>query len=238
MVNGMDHNRRRRYGLADQLPVLVPLLVVWALALVLLVVVALQDERGRAELLLAPTTVGRLPWYTGLVGTLGALAWAVGATAALGGSSVARLGGRPRAASFLAHAGIFSLLLCLDDLFELHAGLVPERVGVPKIGVLAVLVGLAVALTIAHRREIARTRRLVLGAALVALGAALAVDVIADPDDSLVLLAEEGSQFLGTVAWALYLWLTAGDVVRSVLRAGPVPVDQRSRASTGSASAS
>ncbi len=188
----------------------------WMLASVLLVAVATQSGERRAELLLAPVTVGRLPWYTGLVSSLGVLAWAVAATAGFGASGLARMGGRPGAARFLAHAGIYSVVLGLDDLFELHVSVAPDLIGIPKAVVVGVLAGSLLPLLAVNRREVLRTRTVVLGASLLALLIALVVDAVGQAT-SRALVVEEGFQFLGIVAWAVWLCLTAADIAVSVL---------------------
>ena len=199
-----------------QLRLLTPLIVCWVLAGGLLVAVASQDGARRTELLLAPVTVGELTGYTGLVGSLGVLAWAVAATAAFGAAGIANLGGRRSAARFLTHAGIYSVVLGLDDLFELHAAMAPTGLGVPKVAVVAGLAGALVPLLAVNWREVMRTRTVVLAASLVALGGALVIDTASRPGSG-ALVAEEGLQFLGIVAWAVWLCLTATDIGVSVL---------------------
>ncbi len=212
----MPSSRRRPFGFGHQLRLLTPLLVCWVLAAALLVAVASQSGERRAELLLAPVTVGRLPWYTGLVSSLGVLAWAVAATAGFGAAGLARLGGRRGAARFLAHAGVYSVVLGLDDLFELHVSVAPDTLGIPKPVAVGLLAGSLLPLLALNRREVLRTRTVVLGASLSALAVALVVDG-AGRGTSGALVLEEGFQFLGIVAWAAWLCLTAADIAVSVL---------------------
>ncbi len=228
----MASNRRQPFSGSEQLRLLAPLLGCWALAGTLLLAVGTLDHQQRAGLLLAPVTVGRLPWYTGLIGSLGVLAWAVGATAAMAGSTVAYLGERPTAGRFLNHFGLYSYALGLDDLFELHASLLPAALGMPKPVVLIIVLSGLPLLLGAHRAEVRRTRTVVLGCAGGALGVAIVVDMAAS-GSSRALLIEEGAQFLGVVAWAVWLSLTALDVTVSVVRSAgssPVPVSEGGRA--------
>lgn len=193
-----------------------PLVIVWAAGLGILVAAIGQDVVEREELLLDPVAVGGLPWYTGLVSQLGVVCWAIAATVAGFGGYVASLVGRRAAAAFLVSGGALGVLLLVDDLFQLHAVLLPRWLGVPKSAVVAVHGVLAIAWIVVHRVELLRTRLHLIVACALVFGASVVADAIGDGRGTWLVI-EDGGKLLGILAWAAYLIATSVDIVRSVV---------------------
>lgn len=216
-----DRRQRGRTG-----PVLLPLLVAWGFGMVVVGGVAVQRDDVRTLLFTDPNASAALPWYTGLVSELGILGWAAAATAAAAASFVAVVGRRRGAAWFLVHGSALGTLLCLDDLLQLHSGPLLGLLGVPKPGMLALLIAAVVHWVMAHRHEFARTRRPLLVGAGTAFALSLAVDRLGD-GRGFALVVEDGAKLLGILAWAAYFLATGADIVRSVVaearRAGRAP---------------
>ncbi len=213
---GAGRERRARATVADQVRTLLPLLVLWAICAVVLGVLVLQDSVPQADLLLDPTTTGRLPWYTGLVSNLGVLAWALATAAAAGGAYISRLGQRDGAMAFLQGGALLSTLLLLDDLFQFHI-VVHRTTPLPKTGVYVVYIALTLGWVATHRSEIARTRWQFLAAAGAAFAVSVTIDV-ATSKTTAALVAEDAAKFLGVMAWAAYFVHTALDIARSLIR--------------------
>ena len=178
--------------------------------------VAVQSDDVRTLLFIDPSTSAALPWYTGLVSELGILGWAAAATAAAASAFVAGVGRRRGAAWFLVHGCGLGTLLCLDDLLQVHSGPLLGLLGVPKVGMLALLAGAVVHWAVIHRRELARTRRGLLAGAATAFALSLAVDVLGT-GRGIALVVEDGAKLLGILAWAAYFLTTGADIVRSVV---------------------
>lgn len=209
--------RRRRAPVRSQLALLVPLAVVWGgCVAVLAAVVADHDVDHGVFFLDASTSLGGA-WYTGLVSQLGIVAWTLGAAFAVAGAWIASVGGRRGAARFLGLGALLTAWLMLDDLFLLHADLLP-RLGAPKRTVELAYVGAIALWLLVSWHEVRRTRLVVLGAAVVAFAASLTVDLyVPGSDAGRRVLFEDGAKFLGVWAWMLWLALTSADIARSVL---------------------
>ncbi len=210
--------RRRRIDGTAVVRAAAPLVIVWAAGLAVLVAAIGQDVVEREALLLDPVTVGGLPWYTGLVSQLGVVCWAVAATVAGCGGFVAGLVGRRGAAVFLASGSALGALLLVDDLFQLHAVLLPRWLGVPKLGVVAVYGVLAVVWVVANRAELLRTRLHLFAASALAFAGSIAADVLGDGSGT-SLVVEDGGKLLGILAWAAFFIATSVDIVRSAVAA-------------------
>ena len=140
-------------------------------------------------------------WVAGLAG------WVWAAAACLVG--VLRARGRPsRAASarLLAGAGLLTLLMLADDLFQLHKPVFPDATGLPSIVLLAAY-GLAVAAWVwSNRATIADTDA---GVLLVAFAFfALWILVKVGPGVPGRTSVAAGAKLCGIAGWAAYLTLT------------------------------
>lgn len=189
--------------------------MVWSLASGLLAALTTQHTIPYEELMLDPTFYGHLPWYAGLVSNLGVLGWTASTVVAGAGAWMAAAGDRPGARQYLGGAALFSALLLLDDLFQLHV-VVTHQLGLSKAPFYGLYLLMGSWWLAANWREAGRTRWPLLAAAGLALSASMAIDQ-GVPASPLALLAEDSSKFLGIVAWCLYFCLTAADISRSVL---------------------
>jgi len=215
----MTERRTNRTGLSRLRPLL-PIAVIWAIGLVFLVGLALQRQVPYDELLLDPNNVAGIPWYTGLVSSLGILGWTTATVTAIFGAWIAHYGSRPAAARMLLHGAILSAVLLFDDLLQLHVILKPA-LGIPKPAVYVAYLGIAGWWVASQWRELRRTR----AELLVAAGAAFALSIGLDQVAALVpwltdsqrLLGEDAAKFLGVLAWAQFFTLTSGSIVTSIV---------------------
>ena len=210
--------RRRGFSAADQLRLLVPVLVVWGVGIGILAAVGAHGNVG--ELMLDAAWFNGGSWYTGLVAQLGVLAWTTATVSATWSAWIADSTGRPDAARFLYRAAAVGTVLLLDDLVSFH-NVMLNAIGLPKvIGEAIVLTPLAIWL-FAHVRDIARTRAQLLVASLLANGCSFFVDLLVHPKaGDYSVLFEDGPKFLGILAWATYFVVTARDIARSALMRG------------------
>jgi hypothetical protein len=148
--------------------------------------------------------------YTGLVSSLGVLLWCTGAAITVFTALKLRSWNRDRErAGFLLAAGVFTAVLALDDLFQIHEGLA-FLLDLPDVVVLAVYVGLCGALLFRWRREVRHTEYGLLGIALTCFAASLVVDAL-DPKELVnrwigprYHLIEDGFKLLGIAMWTTY----------------------------------
>jgi hypothetical protein len=120
---------------------------------------------------------------------------------------------------FLWSAGLLSLVLSLDDLFQFHEDLAPRYLGIDdKLVVGAYGAGLLVFL-FASREQILRSEFPLLATALFFFAASNGVDLLQDSWPSpWRIFFEDGFKLLGIAAWTGYFTHTALDRVRATMR--------------------
>lgn len=157
---------------------------------------------------------GRESWYEGLFTAVEVLLWASAAVAAGVAARRSRPGGRSR---LLAGGAGVSVVLLLDDLFQLHKPVLPRHLGVPSAAVLLAEAGLVALLLVSQRRAIAASPRpAVLGVSVAFF--ALWVSVKALPGFGGTTVLQAGAKFAGVAGWAAFWLDTALDTAR---RAAP-----------------
>jgi hypothetical protein len=211
-------DRRQRPSVGWQIADLLPLAMVWAVAIAAVAVAGLQRSVPVSELFLDPASVAGVPWWTGLLSQLGLLGWTVAAAAAGGGAWLAGRLGRHAAAVFLGSGALLTVLLLADDLLQVHAVLLPG-IGIEKPLSQLLIVAPAPVWALTQRREILRTRWLVFVAAILGFAVSVAVDMwwVPTAGDANRTMIEDGAKFLGICAWAQYFTMTTADIARSVL---------------------
>lgn len=216
--------RRRGFAVEKQVRSLVPLVAVWAVGAVVFWWLISRNHIADEELLLDASYLAGRPWYSGLISSLGVLAWTFATVVAGAGAFIAHVGRRESATRFLVQASVLSAILTLDDLFQLHTSVFTRAFDVTKSVVVLSYLALTILWAIRNVHEIRRTRWLL----LVVAGASFAASVFFDRSGT-GLLAEDAPKFFGVLAWALYFALTAGDIARSVVKtAGIVHLEQES----------
>lgn len=151
--------------------------------------------------LVAPLTLdGRHGWYEGLFTAVEVALWAVAAGAAATAAVRAWPGARAR---LLASAAVVSVVLLLDDLFQLHKPVVPRALGIPSAVVLAAEAALLGGMLLFQRRAVASTPRpavLVVSLAFFALW----ITVKALPGFGGTTVLQAGAKFAGVAGWTAY----------------------------------
>ena len=208
--------RRRGFSLRRQLVSLAPLGALWLVGLVVLVAARVQTAAPLRFLFLDPAHLTGSPWYTGALSNLGILVWTSGVAFAAAGAWVARRIGRASAAKFLAFGAFATLVLVLDDVFALHAGVLKLFLGGSKNAAQLAVVLPTIVWIVLFLDDIRRTRSALLVAAVASLAGSVVVDVIGLTGDT-SLLVEDGMKFLGILAWSQYFAITARDVAASAI---------------------
>jgi hypothetical protein len=173
-------------------------------------------------------TAGLAP-LTGLVSNLGVLAWcSAAATTLFGGWFLHR--SRPgEHARFLLSLGVLTSYLGVDDFFQLHEELLRRYFGVSEKILYVALALIVLGYLVYFRQLMSTTSYPVLVASLVCLSVSVSIDAVFEPflrglGPGRILL-EDGSKWLGIVAWSSYAVRTAFDfLVAETLGKGPRPV--------------
>jgi len=221
------HERRRGFSLRQQLRVLTPVLLLWLIGLCVLLIARVQTVAPLEHLFLDPTSITGSPWYTGALSNLGILVWSAGAVFAVCGAWIAQFTGRRQAASFLAVGAAVTLVLVIDDVFNLHSGPLKQALGVSKTTAQLVIVLPAIVWLVAYLPDIRRTRVALIVAALASLAGSVVVDTLFSgfsgfsgfwgTSSETVLFIEDGMKFLGILAWSQYFAITSKDIAASAI---------------------
>jgi hypothetical protein len=218
-VSSKPEHHRRPHPLVRQLLVAIPLVPVWIGGMFVMGFVALGNRHLVDQMLLDANDVAGVKWYVGIVTYLAVLSWCTAAVSALWGAWLSHLAHRRDAGLFLLTGAVITAYVLTDDLLQLHAVFIPHHTGLNKHAAEGLLVVVVVGWLVACRRQIARTRWLVLIGAGLALMASLAIDATAGwGSPRLQLLAEDGAKLLGALGWATYFVATTADTVRSAFQ--------------------
>lgn len=167
-----------------------------------------------------PASIAGFSPFYGVLSTLGVLGWATATTVGLFCAGVLRATGRTDSpAAFFFTGGLFSLLLLLDDLFLLHEHVGPVHLGIPQNAILALYVVAAVGWTFRFRRTLRHEAPWLFLTAGGFFAMSIAVDLIPGGHDDAFQLLEDGTKWLGIVAWALYWWVVGWGAMTSAARA-------------------
>lgn len=145
---------------------------------------------------------------SGFLSSLGILLWCTTASICLFAALLLRNAVASGTFWFLISSASLSTYLLLDDLFQVHESLAPNYLGLSELTIYGCL-GLAICTyLVVFRRFLLSTDYAFFLAALGLLGASVAVDVVFEPwlgrlGDWEYFL-EDGSKWLGTVAWCSY----------------------------------
>jgi len=197
---------------------LLPFLPALAL-LIVAVLVSVNTEVSVAQLTRDTTSYAGLPPYTGAISVLGFLLWCAAATVCFFSAGLLR--GRPdaeRVVRFLVVSGVLTVVLMLDDAFQLHEN--SSRIGASANGVF-LSYGIAAGVLFWVYRDVVRASEPnLLGLAGVLFVLAVGSDVLHDlelldifgPDSmAIAILLEDGLKFLGIVGWLnYYVWTCLG----------------------------
>lgn len=180
------------------------------------IIIRLETGIAIAEFTRDPLGFTGIPVYTGSISNLGVMIWTGGAAICLFTWGIMRNRAKgDLTPPFLLYAGLFTLLLTLDDLFMLHEVVFPEELGIPEEVTYATYVILAVGLVVLFRSVILESNFLLLLLALVFLGISIVVDffqgMISVPG---WYLWEDGSKLFGIVSWTAYFISVCAQYIR------------------------
>ncbi len=214
--------RRSPIPLRRQLSLLVPLFVGWTAAVMLIFIIAALNPDARDNVLLHPALNG-FPWYTGLLSNLAVVGWVVASTAGFLGGFVAWVGNRKAAARMQIMGAVVTLLAAFDQLFQFHRIILGTDSFGGRALVLVTYIVLGSLWVIINQKELARTRVIILGAAMSSLLMSATVDLLGNEIVTSRALFVDGTTFLSALAWAIWFVTTTTDISRSVVRSGVLP---------------
>ncbi len=168
---------------------------------------------------------GGRPWY-GLVSQLGLIVWGTAAGACIATALVCRAAGAPsEGVLFMASTAAFTALLAVDDALQLHEDVFPRSLGVPEMVVKLILCLVALAWLVRFRAAIVETDLLLLGFAVLFLGASFVADAALEPV-GLPIVVEDFFKYVGLAAYACWCFSAARGLLQSALARGPAAPEE------------
>jgi hypothetical protein len=201
---------------------LIPLFVGWSAAVMLIFIIAALNPDARDNVLLHPALNG-FPWYTGLLSNLAVVGWIVASTAGFLGGYVAWVGNRKAASRMQLTGAVVTLLAAFDQLFQFHRIILGTDSFGGRALVLVTYIVLGSLWVIVNQKELARTRVMILGAAMSSLLMSATVDLLGNEIVTSRALFVDGTTFLSALAWAIWFATTTMDISRSVVHSGVLP---------------
>jgi hypothetical protein len=157
---------------------------------------------------------GGRPWY-GLFSLLGLIVWGAAAGACIAAALVCRAAGAPsEGVLFMQSTAAFTALLAVDDALQLHEDVFPRSLGVPEIVVKLILCLVALAWLVRFRAAIVESDLLLLGFAVLFLGASLVADAALEPV-GLPIVVEDFFKYVGLAAYASWCFSAARKMLQS-----------------------
>lgn len=186
--------------------------------IVIVLVVSEWDDVPTQALTRDPTAELGGSLYIGFLSQVGLLCWAAsGAICIVGARVLADRSDAPEMARFLLISGLISIYLGFDDAFRMHEDLYP-KFGIPQKLVQVAYLALMAFFLVTWRKLIFRTEYVLLALSLAFFSASLVFDNYRPTRSALV---EDGSKFVGLVAWLVYFFLTVTAELRADSDAPP-----------------
>ena len=165
-----------------------------------------------------PAEVMHYPAYIGALSSLGNLLWAMTAAVCLFGAIVVK---QHRASRITCHfflaSGMFSLILCVDDLLLLHDHVIPALLHIPE-GMLYLLYLTAILVYLTYfMPRILNYEYLLLGTSIVFFGLSRSILVVSTFIDHIEIAADISKHF-GIVFWLIFFYRTVLYEVNLLIR--------------------
>jgi hypothetical protein len=157
-----------------------------------------------------PFVLGNLPFYAGIISTVGMLLWSATATVCFFTAAVLKKNDHLSGwRFFLVMSGVLTSLLLFDDLFQMHKIFYPILFHLAEVFVYGVYGLFAFWYLISFRKQIQDTEFLLLVLALVFFALSVIIDTL-DPLPGGNTAFSDGLKFFGIVSWFTYFIRTCG----------------------------
>lgn len=192
------------------------LLITWLLTvLALLTAIFVSTVKGIALDVFTqdPNAQMNAPFYMGFFSNLGVIIWSAALTICFYCAYRLPVGADNRNREFLLASGGITLLMALDDLFQLHELVFPQYFNISGNMVYLTYVNVYLIYGIRFRRQLLQSDFLALGLAFFLLGLSTIIDLLPLPLPKDTFL-EDAIKLLGAVTWLVYYTRTASALSR------------------------
>lgn len=151
------------------------------------------------------------PFYLGFFSNVGILIWSAALTVCFYAASRLVKGVRRLDREFLVVSGLITLLMTLDDLFQVHEYVFPHYLSISENMVYLTYMNIYMIYFIRYRNQLLNSDFVALGLAFFFLGLSTVIDLLPLPLEKDTFL-EDAMKLLGAVSWLVYYVRTADEL--------------------------
>ena len=162
-----------------------------------------------------PTALMNAPFYLGAFSNIGIMFWSGSiALCAFAAYRLSTVHSMKFQYSFLLMSGMVSLMLGIDDLFQVHEYVFPHFFSIPKNAVFLTYANIILIYILYYRKLILDTDYIVLALAFIFMGLAAVSKIFPLPIAKDTFL-EDALKFFGIVSWFTYYFRTCNELINS-----------------------
>lgn len=213
MKSLLDHLARYR----SSWPIIGVILAISALMVSSVIFLHLWKEIPTDHLTRDLNSIMEVPFYIGFLSQIGLFLWsATVAVCMFSARILSRRATRHPLTSFLLSSGLLTMLLGLDDAFQLHEEVLPA-IGIPEIVVYASYLLLLLLYLIKYQSIIRQTEHILLIMALLFFGVSVILDILEYPPRAQYVF-EDGAKLVAIISWMAYFLRTGASAVYAPAR--------------------
>ncbi len=182
------------------------LLITWlftTLALLMAIFISTAKDISLDTFTQDPNAQLNAPFYIGLFSNLGIMIWSASVTISFYGAYALGKGPDRSGQQFLFMSALVTLLMTLDDLFQLHELVFPHYFSISENMVYLTYLNIYLIYFIRFRRQLLNSDFIALGIAFFFLGLSTIIDLLPLPIPKDTFL-EDAMKLLGAVSWLVY----------------------------------
>lgn len=193
-------------------PVLLISWIVATLGLLTAIFISINTEIPLDNFTQDPNAQFEAPFYIGFFSNIGIMLWSAAFTICFYGAWRINRKMDKRGQEFLIFSGLITLLMTMDDLFQLHELVFPQYLSISENMVYLTYLNIYMIYFIRFRKQLLNSDFIVLGIAFFFLGLSTVIDILPLPIEKDTFL-EDAIKLLGAITWLIYFVRTADEVV-------------------------
>lgn len=193
-------------------PVLLISWIVATLGLLTAIFISINTEIPLDNFTQDPNAQFEAPFYIGFFSNLGIMLWSAAFTICFYGAWRINRKIDKRGQEFLIFSGLITMLMTMDDLFQLHELVFPKYLSISENMVYLTYLNIYMIYFIRFRKQLLNSDFIVLGIAFFFLGLSTVIDILPLPIEKDTFL-EDAIKLLGAITWLIYFVRTADEVV-------------------------
>lgn len=182
------------------------------LGLLIAIFISINTEIPLDNFTQDPNAQFEAPFYIGFFSNLGIMLWSAAFTICFYGAWRINRKIDKRGQEFLIYSGLITMLMTMDDLFQLHELVFPKYLSISENMVYLTYLNIYMIYFIRFRKQLLNSDFIVLGIAFFFLGLSTVIDILPLPIEKDTFL-EDAIKLLGAITWLIYFVRVADEVV-------------------------